>query len=166
VTKYKLIPEEAQVELERQDAARASAPKGEAAAISLRNSILRQVGPEFALMKWGAFADVAAGRGGVEVTLPIRRKYKIRTLGKFEAWLCSYRNGCGAPWIQFSPTKQLRGFIFNEGGRGVTLGVLLDTDVPVRLYVAGWVLTLCGKKWFLRRPPKKFDGFRKMLKTK
>jgi hypothetical protein len=134
----KLIPREAQAELDRQDAERAEARRT-ASDRQFRDNFVRVHAYEIMLAsKWGAEADVA---GNPEVVVrSIRDKYPPRKPGRFIRWLFQFRNRVGAPIFQFNPAPL--GFIFNEGGRGVTL--TLTRMVPFRLYVAGWVLMCQG----------------------
>ena len=46
------------------------------------------------------------------------------------------RNGAHIPLFNF----KYGGFFFNEGGRGLTLGIMPGKFCPFRLYIAGWVL--------------------------
>jgi len=140
----KLITREAQAELERQDAERARAHRT-ASGSQFRNDFVRTHGYELTLAsKWGAEADVM-GDPPV-VVRSIRDKYPPRKPGRFVRWLFRFRNRIGAPVFQYNPAPV--GFIFNEGGRGVTL--TLTRMVPFRLYVAGWVLMYQCGTWSLR----------------
>jgi len=66
------------------------------------------------------------------------------------------RNRYGIPLLQVYPGG---GFIFNEGGHGVTLTVLprarnsKSLALPFRLYVAGYVLMLLGGRWTFKKFP-------------
>lgn len=94
--------------------------------------------------KWGAEADMR----GNEVSRSIRAKYPPRKIGHIEKWLTSHKNKFGAPIFQFEP--RLGGFIFNEGGRGVTF--THTKWCPFRLYIAGYVLMYNKtEKWTFKR---------------
>jgi len=146
ISSLKLIPREAQAELERQDADRARARRT-ASGSQFRNDFLRVHGYELTLAsKWGAEADVTGPPGAETVVRSIRDKYPPRKPGRFVRWLFRFRNRHGIPLFQYNPAPV--GFIFNEGGRGVTL--TLTRMVPFRLYVAGWVLMYQCGSWSLR----------------
>jgi hypothetical protein len=129
-------------ELARQDAARAKARLAfdqkagynpQVRAATFRDSFAKSIKYEFDLAgKWGASADTVQTPYGDEVTVSIKRKYPPRVIGAFEKWLVKHCR------FQFPPCKNLKGCIFNEGGRGVTL--TMTAMVPFRLYIAGRVL--------------------------
>ena len=157
-----LIPSWATKELAEQDAKRAAARAAgneEDRGASFRQNFVKKIAYEFELShKWGAQADTSDLGYGEEVLVPIRQKYPVRVRGRFETWLTSWMNRVGAPVFNFPPCANLRGFIFNEGGRGLTFTSI--NGCPFRLYVAGLVLSYArtwvkGKpgpwKWSLRR---------------
>jgi len=151
-----LIPKDASDELARQDAERQKAREryaamGHVAAhASFRTGFAASISYEFELArKWGAEADTVNTGWGEEV-MPggrIADKYPPRAIGKFEKWLCSFKNSFGAPYIQREP--RLGGFIFNEGGRILTF--TRTRMLPFRLYLCGLVLMKKGDKWTLRK---------------
>lgn len=127
--------------LARQDAERAAARKNATSASFFRD-FGRSVAYELMLAhKWGAEADVANN----EIVRSITEKYPPRKPGRFIQWLFQFRNKLGAPIFQYNPAPL--GFIFNEGGRGVTL--TLTRMIPFRLYLGGWVLMYRGREWSL-----------------
>lgn len=141
--KHRLIPDDAQKLLNEQDAARAKARVGteEERAEAFRRSFASGIFAEIHLVrKWGYSADMAGG----EVVRSITAKYPPRKLSRFEQFLNKhFTRKDGVPVFQFEP--RVRGFLFNEGGRGVTF-----TSIPTvrfRLYVAGVVLDHVGGKW-------------------
>lgn len=114
-----------------------------------RRSFTSSIAYEFTLAaKWGASAETYNSTTGKIVVVPIGQKYPPRKPSRFETWLCSFRNGYGAPYFQFSPAKHLPGFIFNEGGRVLTFTSTQWS--PFRLYILGWILMRRDKKWSFR----------------
>lgn len=147
MSRHSLIPASAEKLMREQDEAREKARRTGKGVFNT-HAFARSIEADLKLALEGKSADVVETAEGPIVVKRLSEKYVVRSRWlKLCLWQSrTFRNGFG-PLFKLN-RKPFR-FLFNEGGRVLTLSIIEKT-LPFRLYVGGWVLMYQSGRWSFR----------------